>query len=402
MKLRLYAIPAVPAVLLILLLNIRLHTPGDSATVFAQLEFLGHSLHQGGGEQMQRSFPEGYVFTWSLYGLASTQLARQLTPDDTRRAGLLERARTAIEHVTLPLARKPFPPNLDPPYGAFYNAWSLYLRAEYIRAAGAGAVPPEMLTQLESDCATFAAALERADTPFLESYSGSAWPADASVGIAALGIRDRLLQPKYGLVIAHWVENARRRFDTSLGALPHAVDPLTGTPIAGSRGSSLALTSRVLTEAAPEFAREQYAILRSHFVDYVWGAPGVREYPIGIDGRGDVDSGPLLFGYSGPAIVVGAAAARAHGDEALADILLESIEVAGLPIEWSGSRRYLFGGFPVGDAFIAWARSSEPGFASTEWEPAIPVWWRLPWHALSLGAIVLLVWPLRRLRSHYH
>ncbi len=149
----------------------------------------------------------------------------------------------------------------------------------------------------------------------------------------------------------------------------------------GVRGGSLALMSRVLAEAAPDFAQELYAVLKGQFVAYTWGVPGVREYPHGTSGPGDVDSGPLFLGFSGSAIVVGAGAARIHGDESLARALLETVEVSGLPIEWRGSRCYLFGTVPVGDAFIAWARSTAPlpesGLAHSG-NRRFPRWWALP------------------------
>jgi hypothetical protein len=163
----------------------------------------------------------------------------------------------------------------------------------------------------------------------------------------------------------------------------------------GVRGSSLALMSRVLIDADPQLAAEQYSVLRRYFVDYTWGVPGVREYPHGVVGRADVDSGPLFLGYSGPAVVVAAAAARAHGDESLARTLLGAVEVGGMPIELGGKRRYAGGLLAVGDAFIAWSRSSTADRKSdgAKWDSVVPAWWAAPAHALSvaLGVLVLLL-----------
>ena len=47
MKRWLYTAFALPAILLLLLLNIRLFSPGDQEVVFAQLEFLEASLTRG-------------------------------------------------------------------------------------------------------------------------------------------------------------------------------------------------------------------------------------------------------------------------------------------------------------------------------------------------------------------
>jgi hypothetical protein len=134
----------------------------------------------------------------------------------------------------------------------------------------------------------------------------------------------------------------------------------------------------------PSLARQQYDILRENFVSYTWGVPGVREYPHGVDGPGDIDSGPIVLGFSGPATVVGAGAAIANGDEDLATALLATAEVAGFPIEIAGRRRYAGGYLPVGDAFLAWARSAPPA-PRAPYPPLVPWWWRLPVHALSLA-----------------
>jgi hypothetical protein len=132
----------------------------------------------------------------------------------------------------------------------------------------------------------------------------------------------------------------------------------------------------------------------------VLGLPGVREYPRGRRGRGDVDSGPIILGFSGPSVVVGMAAARAHGDAVSAQRILCLIEVVGLPIEFQGRRFYAAGALPIGDAFLAWARSTPPpvstGGAGGPWEPVLTGRWALLLHLLSASVLVLVGLPLWR------
>ena len=87
------------------------------------------------------------------------------------------------------------------------------------------------------------------------------------------------------------------------------------------------------------------------------GLVGVREFSRGQDGVGDVDSGPLLLGVSASASAVTLAAARAIGDIELAEDLSREAELLGLPSRWGGEHRYALGLLPVGDAFLAWART---------------------------------------------
>lgn len=174
------------------------------------------------------------------------------------------------------------------------------------------------------------------------------------------------------------------------GALSHVATP-DGYPTGSPRGGSLAMMSYVLADVDPAFARQQYDALRKHFVDYTWGVPAVREYPHGVNGATDIDSGPLIFGFSGPASVLGAAIA--NGDESLATTLLATIEFVGMPIEMAGSRQYAGGLLPVGDGFLAWAHSAPP-VAGAAYDEIVPHGWCLPIHAVSLLAAGLMLYGL--------
>ena len=365
------------------LLNVRLYRPGRLGTAMAQLRFLEKSLGQGAAERMQALFPEGYVFTWALYGLAAAQVARAL-PASGARDEALARGRTAVAHVDSDRARATFMPDMDPSHGAFYASWSLYLRGCLLRATGPTATPPLDVQLFLRDSDHFALALSRSESPYLRSYPGSAWPADTAPGVAALAIADSASGGRYQAVVARWIAAVRERLDHRYGAMPHSADARLGVARDGPRGESLALMCLILADVDSSLARQQYEILRRDFVDYRWGLPGVREFPRGVHGRGDIDSGPLVLGYSGPAIVVGAGAAIAHGDEQLASALLSVAEIAGIPIEFAGQRRYALGLLPVGDAFLAWARSTRPAEHRPRYARLVPSWWRLPIHALSL------------------
>jgi hypothetical protein len=373
----------VALVLLLALLNARLYQPGRVTTSMTQLQFIKQSLNEGGAERMQQLFPEGYLFTWALYGLTSANVARSLPPHDPRRAEALRAAREAITHVDSAPARATFIKDMTPNYGVFYASWSLYLRSAVLRASGPADPVPFDRKQFERDCDALALALAQSDSPFLASFPGAVWPVDTSVGIAALAIADPYLEHRYRPLITKWVAQARQHRDVPSGALSHMAS-LGGDPMGVPRGGSLAMMSYVLADVDPAFARQQYDALRKHFVDYRWGMPGVREYPHGVDGAADVDSGPIMLGFTGPASVLGAGAAIANGDDTLATTLLATVEVVGMPFERDGQRRYAGGYLPVGDAFLAWARSVPPASPAHTFGAAVPDWWRLLLHALSL------------------
>jgi hypothetical protein len=384
------------ALAFLLLLNVRLHRPGGAGTVQAQLRYLEGALEYGAADEMQRLFPEGYVFTWALYGLASARLAGQLDAHDARRAHLLAETRRALSAIHSDAGRAVFVREMEPPYGVFHASWALYVRAEYVRAVGRSKLPAAEIEKFTRECDRFARAVASYGSPFLESYPEQVWPADTAPGIAALGIHDAVVAPRYRETIRRWVAEARARQHPELGALSHEAEPRTGRPIGGVRGESLALMSRLLVDADPQFAREQYAVLRAHFLDDVMSVPGFLEYPRGVHGKEDMDTGPLVFGFSGPAVVVGAAAARVHGDLSVAIALLGWVEVIGMPRQFGRERVYAGGKLPIGDAFIAWARTAPAaGPAVRTWEPLSP-WWYLPFHAFSAVLAGLLAWWARR------
>ena len=191
-----------------------------------------------------------------------------------------------------------------------------------------------------------------------------------------------------------WLAAAQARLDPATGLLPHRADLATGQPLEGARGSSLSVMMRFLPEIDPAWGAAQYAAFRRQFVTTVAGLPGVREYPLGTEGTGDVDSGPLLAGVSLSASAVTLGAAFAQGDGALADPLLHTGEVLGLPVSWGVTKRYGLGRCRW--AMPSWSgprRRCPAAAPAAALPPLLPAWWRLPWHGLALAVLALLWLP---------
>ncbi|MEV0757733.1 hypothetical protein [Streptosporangium sp. NPDC050280] len=209
------------------------------------------------------------------------------------------------------------------------------------------------------------------------------------------------LTPPHGVFYRGWTNWLR---GGTLALLPHRADPGTGAPAEVARGSSQSLGQRFLVEIDPAFAAEQYRRFRDLYVVSPLGlGPAVREYPVGMDGPGDVDSGPLPLGVSLSATAVALGTAQIHGDAPLAEALANYGELAGLPIDTPWTKRYAFGLLPIGDAFLAWAKTARPWVAPPPSPPpaTISPWWRTPLLALLL-VIGLAPWTpalVRRRRS---
>lgn len=373
---------------------VRLAGPADNpAAVRRQLAHLRAAIDDGAATDAQALFPEGYFFLHVLYGLTQVDVGRAEPPGE--RSDELREARWALAQLESPAGRAPFDPDLDLPYGVFFRGWTNWLRGGVVSMQVAP--DPGEVARFEADSAELAAAFGSAGTPYLVAYPGQSWPCDSAVAIASLRLHDALRPPRYGPTVDRWLTGVRERLDPATGLMPHRADAGSGAPIEVARATSQSIIQRFLVDIDPGFARSQYLLFRSAFRP--WG-PAIREYPAGVPGSGDVDSGPLLLGISLSATVVTMGAARVQGDDRLAGALARLADVAGLPLDTFRTRRYAFGVLPIGDAFVAWSKTAQP-WVSDRPEPPPPDlsrWWRLPLLIvlLAVGALPLLFLPVRR------
>ena len=364
---------------------------GAPPGVRRQLAFLRAALDDGAAEDAQRLYPEGFFFLHALYGLAWVELGMRAPAGDLAgdRGTALREARWALRHLDSPQGRAPFDAGLSPPYGIFYQGWSTWLRGGVLSLQPAGHRDPGEEDRFARDCAAIAAAFDASGSPYLTAYPGQAWPVDSTVAVASLRLHDTLLPERFGATVRRWVAGVRQRLDPRTGLLPHRADPGTGEPLEVARGTSQSVIHRFLGDVDPGFAREQYLRFRDRYVVSPLGlGPAVREYPDGMDGPADVDSGPLPLGVSLSATVVTIGAAQVNHDDPLAGALAGYGELAGVPVGTPWTKRYAFGLLPIGDAFLAWSKTARPWVAPAPAAPPAQLgwWWRVP--LLSLLAVL--------------
>ncbi|MGI5401309.1 hypothetical protein ACQEVG_18025 [Streptomyces sp. CA-135486] len=360
---------------------------GEPLGVVRQLSFLRAQLNGKAGDEAQQQFPEGYFFIHALYGLSWVEIG--LRDPAGKRAAALREARWALRQLDSPAGRAPFSANLVPRHGVFYRGWSNWLRGGILGLQTAGQRQPSELRRFADDSAALGAAFEGSASPFLHAYPGQAWPVDSTVAMASLRLHDTLLPPRFSKTVQRWLHGVRQRLDPRTGLLPHRVDAATGEPVEVARGSSQSLIQRFLPDVDPVFADEQYRRFRDQYVTWPLGlGPAVREYPDGMDGPADVDSGPLPLGVSLSASVVTIGAAQIHHDAPLAAALAQSSEFVGLPVDTPWTKRYAFGLLPIGDAFLAWSKAARPSVARAASPPPSTVspWWPTP--LLSILVVV--------------
>ncbi len=378
-------------------INFRLYTDVQPAApdLLHQLAHIRTALDKGAATEMQELFPEGAMFTYLMYGLSCAELAKTLPDTAVMRRDLIAEARRAIRAIESSDVTAFFPASLSPPHGMFYAGWSSFLRGNTLEATPVAERPAQEIQRLADECDRIAHAVQLSATPWLQSYQGAAWPADNLAAMAALCVHDRILPPRYQVTTAGWLRKMRR-YGNSTGLLPHAVDAETGGTTEPARGCSQSLMIRLLVEIDTVFARQQYQLYRQQFTGSVFGLPGIREYPAGTTGTGDVDSGPVVFGIGSSATIAGLGTAIAVGDAEWAEQLEQMVETLGMPLTWKGQKCYIGGALPVADAFLAWSKSAHLKAASQSNNPvaAAPRWWRLPTHAFSLFALLLLALPV--------
>lgn len=222
------------------------------------------------------------------------------------------------------------------------------------------------------------------------SYPGSAWPCDVVVALAAVHRASRIVEvPGLAGVTKRWFEAMEAYRDPSNGLLVHQRGE------SRARGASQSLIQVFLPDIDPERAAREWGIYKQAFLSPTLGLVGIREHAHGVDAPGDVDSGPLVNGVSASASAVTLAAARRHGDIELATVLDREADLLGLPLPAGSGKTFAFGLLPVGDAFVAWARSVSLGEATGD--PAPQPWWWLMWlTALLPGAAGGALWFRRR------
>ncbi len=383
-------------VVIVIFCNIRLYWPSPLAPsndqlppgLLAQLAAHRSALERGSASRMQKLFPEGYYFSYLFHGLTWVEAGIR---DRNQTQQAIEEALWCLSKLDSREGREPFPPDLPPDHGMFYSAWKCSLRAGVVLLQQGN--DPVQVRRLREECDAIALAILESRTPFLASYRGQAWPCDTVPAIHALSVYDRISQEdRFRAVIAAWLEDARRRLDPETGLLPHTADLPEGQGISVARATSQMIMLRFLPDIDATFAKEQYSQFRQRFLTEFMGAPCLLEYPSGVSGPGDVDSGPLIWGRSLSSTVLMMGIAQIYGDSSLADAIAQSGETVGLPWTFRGKKRYLGGILPVGDIIVAYAHVARPWFCEHEHQPEreyrVATSWRWNIHALSM--IVLL------------
>lgn len=304
----------------------------------------------------------------------------------------IEELTWAIGQVQTPESKLIFDETLPLKYGAFYMGWTTYLLGSKLKVQ-----VPEDRNEVEvalfkKNCRMIQFALEQQELPYLESYRGNTWPADGIIAVSALQLNNTYLDGNMHETIKDWLLKVKDNLDKIYGLIPHKVSHVTGDNIGGVRGCSQSLILNFMNDIDPSFAKEQFNIYKSLFIDTKMGLYGVREYPKGEFGLGDVDSGPVILGVGASASVVGQRTLGVFGEYNLYREIRNNIEGFGFAYTTSSNKKYLFGQMPMMDAFFAWSNTLEDKTFKENYTR--PIKWTF--HLISLMTIFVFLFLFYR------
>jgi len=196
-----------------------------------------------------------------------------------------------------------------------------------------------------------------------ETYPGEAYPPDMSMVAGSIALHDCAVGRSERAFMPAFRQAFARFIDPDSGLLYQAANARSGTPIDEPRGSGTAIAAYALSFADEELSRRLYEGIRRQSLD-VLGFGMIHEYARGSTGKGDIDSGPVLFGLGVSATGFALSGARLYDAQSSFTRLYRTVELFGVPLGDAHGRHFMSGG-PLGNAILL-AMSS----ASFDWRRA--------------------------------
>jgi hypothetical protein len=186
----------------------------------------------------------------------------------------------------------------------------------------------------------------------IESYPDEVYPVDNCFVIGSIGLHERVTGADHSELVRNWVSNTRKMYvDPKTGLLIQAVSGFDGSAHDAPRGSGTALGLLAVYYADPELSRDLYRGIKKSLAQSILGFGVVREYPKGMHGRGDIDSGPVVFGYGLSSTGFALAGARMNDDKKYFRRLYATADLFGAPFHRKKRMEYISGG-PIGNAIM--------------------------------------------------
>jgi len=214
-------------------------------------------------------------------------------------------------------------------------------------------------------CSTLNWRMRNSPTLNLQTYPNEAvYVPDMLVTIVALSNFSRQCDGRYNSIINEWIKKAKKDWIDKETGLLKSFLCYDGTEMAAPvKGSYSALICYYLTFVDVDFAKEQYDLLKRHFIQKN-PFTGIREYHdhscwIGMD----IDSGPILFNLSPSGTAFSIGPATYFNDSRFRTQLLRTAEIGGSTVRGWNTNHYLLANLAiVGETITLAMRTSVPWF----------------------------------------
>ncbi len=179
--------------------------------------------------------------------------------------------------------------------------------------------------------------------PLLYTYPGERYPVDNAAAVASIVVHARATGQARPAWVDAWLSAFASRWVQDGLLIQSAQGPGL------LRGSGTTLGSYFLSHADTPLAEELARGALDQLYETTWRFGALKEYPEGVQGDGDIDSGPLILGYSISATGFGLSCARLSGDARRFRGLFSTAWLFGAP---TLDRRALVSGGPLGNAIL--------------------------------------------------
>lgn len=193
--------------------------------------------------------------------------------------------------------------------------------------------------------------LETSRGMLVETYPGEVYPVDNCPAFASVVLHAKAVGIDCEAFKKTWLKNFKRFIDPKSGLMYQALDSYSGVPCDQPRGSGTFLGLYFLSFADMELSRKLYFAAKKNMFNTFFGFGVVREYPPGISGFGDIDSGPVIFGWGVSPTGFMIAGSRIHGDADVYSRLFATIYAWGAPVESGNKIKFVSGG-SLGNAIM--------------------------------------------------
>ncbi|HEX4339392.1 MAG TPA: hypothetical protein VH062_25975 [Polyangiaceae bacterium] len=197
----------------------------------------------------------------------------------------------------------------------------------------------------------------------IETYPGETYPVDNTAGIASIALHAKATGKPEPVLAKLLAAFRLHSVDAKTGLLIQSLHH-DGSRLDAPRGSGTTLGAYFMSFGDPAFSYELHTAVQRELATRILGFRVVSEYPSSVvGGKGDIDSGPLLFGYSVSATGFAIAACRIHRDETCYRELLSTANLFGVPFDRGDAGRTFVAGGPLGDAILFAMQTAHAGVA---------------------------------------